>query len=78
MMATDMGMDKRGEIPAVQGFEEQKIKAKMEPERRTLESSPAGTGVEVPKQLRLTCREMRPTTVGSYRPADVRGLDPGE
>ena len=39
----------------------------MEPYRRTLQLSLADTSVEAPEQPRLSCREMRPATVGSYR-----------
>ena len=42
--------DNTGEIPLVQVFEEKQINGKMESERRTLESSPADTGVKAPKQ----------------------------
>ena len=49
---------------------EGKIKGKMESERITLESSPAGTSVEAPKQPLLLCREMQGTTVGGWRHTD--------
>ena len=42
---------------------EKKIEGKMEPERKTLESLRAGTGMEAPGQPRLSNREMRPITI---------------
>ena len=60
------GQNKRGQfLPEAPAGGEDKVKVKMEPERTTLESSSAGTGVEVPNQLCLSCREMQPRTVGS-------------
>ena len=51
--------DKRREIPLfLHVCEEEKIEGKMGPEWRMLESSPAGTGVEVPEQRRLSLREI--------------------
>ena len=65
------GQDRRGEIPFdVQIDEEEKIKDEMKPERTTLQSSPAGTSVETPKQSRPLCREMQQITVGGCRHAD--------
>ena len=67
--------NKREEIPLVQVFEKKYIKVKMKTERGALESSLAGTGLKAPGQPRLSYREIRPTTVGSYRPAGVQGLE---
>ena len=50
---------KEGELSLVQVFEKDEIEDKMEPARKTLESSPAGTGVEAPGQSRFSCREMQ-------------------
>ena len=70
--------DKRGEFP----LEEQvgtkkKIKGNMKPERASLELLSVGTGVKALEQPRLSCSEMRPTTVGNYRHADARDLEQG-
>ena len=43
--------------------QEEIVEGKIEPSRRTLETSLAGTGVETPVQLRLSLRE-RQRTVG--------------
>ena len=52
------GQDKRGEILLDEQIGEgEKIKGKMEPERTTLQPSPASSGVEAPGQPRLSCRE---------------------
>ena len=75
MVATDKGavepeggdQSKRGETPLkVQVGAKKKFKGKMEPERKTLQSLPAGTGVEALEQSRLSCSKMRPTIVGGY------------
>ena len=51
--------DRRGENPLlVQVFEEERIEGKMEPERRTLESLPAGTGVVGPEKTHFLLWEM--------------------
>ena len=80
-MITDKGtvgsersdQDKLGGIQLdVQVCEEEIIQGKMEPERRKLKPSPAGTGVEAPGQPRLSCRQMQRTTVGGCRHAYSR------
>ena len=65
------GQNKRGKISLdVQIDEEKKVKGKREPERTTLQSSPASTGIEAPEQPRLSYRERLRTTVDGCRHAD--------
>ena len=59
------------EIPLVQVFEEGKTEGKIKPERTMLESSPAGSGVEAPKQRRPSLMNMQRTTVGMSTVADA-------
>ena len=60
------GEDKGREIPCyVHVCKEKRIQGKMEPERRTIESSLAGTGPETPGQPRLSSRKMQRTPVDS-------------
>ena len=63
---------KRGEIPLdVHIGEKKNVKGNMESERATIHSSPAVTGVGVPKHPRLSCRSIQRTTVGDCRHVDA-------
>ena len=52
----------------------------VKPERQCLlvKLSLAGTGVETPKQTRLSCSELPSTTVGDCRHADGKGSEQGD
>ena len=55
--------NKQGEVP-LDVHEDEKIENTMKPERRTLESSRAGTGTEAPGEPRLLNRDMQPINIG--------------
>ena len=66
--------DKRGEIPIdLHVCKREKTLGKIESERRTLESSRAGTGVEAPGKPSLSNRKMRSRTIDGCWYADARG-----
>ena len=72
--------DKRGEISLEEQVDGEKtVTGSLNPEIQCLpfESSSAGAGVKTPEQLRLSCGEIRSTTVDGCRHAGGEGSEQG-